>query len=194
MINILNLLFFYFVKIAFFVCCCSFIWAGAFFFKKPSKTNSRFFLINFFGLLAIGFNIFFVYNASENNCYFVGGILAFLSLLLFWLAIRECKSVVMRFAFHDDSTQKNFVSTGPYRYIRHPFYASYTLAWAAGPLISGRYVELVPFSIIMFFLYYFAAKEEEQFFIDSNFNLDYRKYKESTGMFIPNLIKIYKFS
>jgi protein-S-isoprenylcysteine O-methyltransferase Ste14 len=72
---------------------------------------------------------------------------------------------------------------GIYAYIRHPQYLFLGL-WGAGLVILWpRFIVLATLAL-MFILYYFLAKDEERRMLDQ-YGDSYRKYMDSTGMFVP---------
>jgi len=76
------------------------------------------------------------------------------------------------------------VSWGPYRYVRHPFYASYCLTWVAGAAACGSAVVVSTF-VLMLAMYVRAARFEERKFLRSPQAADYANYQRSTGMLVP---------
>ena len=75
---------------------------------------------------------------------------------------------------------------GPYRYIRHPVYTSYILAFL-GLLVAypGLPTALVFAANLAFFLY--TAADEERTIARSSIGNAYASYKHVTGMFLPRL-------
>jgi protein-S-isoprenylcysteine O-methyltransferase Ste14 len=72
------------------------------------------------------------------------------------------------------------ITTGPYRWVRHPFYSSVALAGAlmaanASLLITGG---------MLFLLMVIRTRKEETILL-ARFGDDYRKYLGGTGRFIP---------
>jgi len=86
-------------------------------------------------------------------------------------------------AFADD--MPNFIyRTGPYRYLRHPFYMSYILCWIGTSLATrGVWSWVVP--LVMTAVYVAVARQEEQKFSLSRLSGDYDAYRKKTAMFIP---------
>jgi protein-S-isoprenylcysteine O-methyltransferase Ste14 len=79
------------------------------------------------------------------------------------------------------------VLDGPYRYVRHPFYASYLLAWLAGCAATANPWLLLTV-VWMFGFYYVAARGEEESILQSGLADVYREYRNRTGMFLPKVI------
>jgi protein-S-isoprenylcysteine O-methyltransferase Ste14 len=78
---------------------------------------------------------------------------------------------------------------GPYRFVRHPFYACYLLTWAAGAIATGR-VSLMFTFLTMLVIYASAARMEERKFEGSPLATSYRRYRARTGMFVPSPLKL----
>jgi protein-S-isoprenylcysteine O-methyltransferase Ste14 len=113
----------------------------------------------------------------------VAGLL--LSLVLFQWAAQSIRGRTFSLAGHDDLPQ--FVHTsGPYAYIRNPFYASYLLAGISTivmwPSVWGLVVELVAIGY-----YEWLARFEEGKFLRSPVAAQYAAYKAQTGRLFPRL-------
>jgi len=79
---------------------------------------------------------------------------------------------------------------GPYRFIRHPFYTSYSLSWIGGTMATGCWLLSISF-IMMGIIYYTAAKEEENLWLNSKNSKKYKEYMDSTGMFIIRVAEVF---
>lgn len=84
----------------------------------------------------------------------------------------------------EETTQ--LVSTGAYRYIRHPLYCTFLLAGVGAFLKDPSFLGLILFFILTGFAYWTGRIEEEENI--AKFGEEYRTYMESTKMFIPYLI------
>ena len=73
---------------------------------------------------------------------------------------------------------------GPYAYIRHPFYLSYMLAFAAAALALPQIPMLVVCAANLA-LYVYMAISDERTMVDSPLASDYAAYKQRVGMFLP---------
>lgn len=105
------------------------------------------------------------------------------SLGLFWRSIQVNKAEPLYVAFTNDQP-RHLVTCGPYRYIRHPFYASYLLAWTAG-IVASRQLWLTAPLLIMLAIYRAAGRDEERRFLSSHLSDQYQEYRRTTGAFIP---------
>jgi len=112
-----------------------------------------------------------------------------LSLALFWWAIQTSLHQPLSAAFSPD-LPAHLVSHGPYRVIRHPLYCSYLICWAGGWMATGR-IWLAATVAVMLVIYLLAASAEEKKFTQSNLAEAYREYRARTGLFLPNLFKLY---
>jgi len=77
------------------------------------------------------------------------------------------------------------VTFGPYRWIRHPFYASAALWVIAASLIAANWFVFVTGSLALSLLAV-RTKTEEALLVD-RFGNDYRNYMAETGRFLPKL-------
>ena len=79
---------------------------------------------------------------------------------------------------------------GPYRFVRHPFYCSYLLAWFTGVVATGN-LWLLPTALVMLAIYASAARREEEHFACGPLADDYREYRNHTGQLVPNPRKLW---
>lgn len=105
--------------------------------------------------------------------------------MLFVSAINASRTARLRFAF-DPEHPHSLVENGPYRYIRHPFYTSYTLFWAGWAVATWSVWGLLSFAVLLA-LYIRAASMEERNFAASPLAETYAAYKSRTGFFWPRL-------
>ena len=77
------------------------------------------------------------------------------------------------------------VTTGPYRYVRHPFYLAFFIAVIGGSLVTANWflflTSLLPFAFIV------ARTRIEEDKLVERFGDQYRDYMERTGRFWPRL-------
>jgi protein-S-isoprenylcysteine O-methyltransferase Ste14 len=100
-------------------------------------------------------------------------------------AVATTRGAELALAFSRDAPI-GLVNRGPYRYLRHPFYAAYTLYWLAGCLATLAWWVAVP-SAAAIGLYVMAAQSEERKFAASPLADAYAAYRATTGMFVPLL-------
>jgi protein-S-isoprenylcysteine O-methyltransferase Ste14 len=87
--------------------------------------------------------------------------------------------------WHQDSDQpEHIVTYGAYRWIRHPFYASFLLAFLAAAVFLPHGVTLGSLSYAWVALNVTARREERRL-AGSAFGSQYRQYLGRTGRFFP---------
>jgi protein-S-isoprenylcysteine O-methyltransferase Ste14 len=79
------------------------------------------------------------------------------------------------------------VSEGPYRWVRHPLYASYILSGVAGSVFSLQPLTL-PLLALVVWMYWDAARMEERKFEKSELRDAYGEYRRKAGMFLPRFV------
>lgn len=107
------------------------------------------------------------------------------SLGTFGWAARTTRKRRLSVAFSTDPPQ-HLRSDGPYRYVRHPFYAAYLAAYGAGWLATGS-AALLTTLVAMTLIYGRAARLEERKFRGTPLAHQYRAYAETAAMFYPGL-------
>ena len=81
--------------------------------------------------------------------------------------------------------QHTLVTTGPYRWVRHPMYASAALAIVGNPLVAANWYLFVAGCLALLLLVIRTRKEEQN--LIAKFGDDYRNYMQQTGRFVPRL-------
>jgi protein-S-isoprenylcysteine O-methyltransferase Ste14 len=80
------------------------------------------------------------------------------------------------------------VTTGPYRWVRHPFYTVvFGSVFALGLVAANWLIGLL--TLLMFVIIVIRTDKEEEMLI-KRFGDDYRHYMKRTGRFLPRLISI----
>jgi protein-S-isoprenylcysteine O-methyltransferase Ste14 len=84
-------------------------------------------------------------------------------------------------------TRRNhtLVTTGPYRWVRHPFYDAVGLAALANSLTAANWFLFVAGSLAVILLIVRSATEERH--LAARFGDAYRAYMERTGRFVPRV-------
>jgi protein-S-isoprenylcysteine O-methyltransferase Ste14 len=77
------------------------------------------------------------------------------------------------------------ITTGAFKYVRHPLYLSCLLVYLGLVLSTASLVSLVLWVIICIFYNYLAGYEEK--LLESKYGEDYRIYREKTGKWLPML-------
>ena len=83
-----------------------------------------------------------------------------------------------------DSGEGKLVTTGIYRYIRHPQYTGFLLV-TLGPLVHWATIPLLIMWPILIVLYYRLARHEEGT-LEEEFGDEFIEYRKSVPLFIPN--------
>lgn len=78
-----------------------------------------------------------------------------------------------------------FVTTGPYRYVRHPFYCGAAVLLLGMVLLSANAV-VGAFAIVVLTLLALRTPREEQRLVE-RFGDEYRRYQATTGRFFPRI-------
>lgn len=140
-------------------------------------------------VLVIAVAVLFVYLtwllAQPLAAQLAGLALMLVSVWLFLAAIRASRTARLRAAF-DEEKPHSFLSEGPYRHIRHPFYASYILFWVGWALAVFWVWAFVPVAILIY-IYVTAARAEEARFAETGFAEQYAAHKRRAGLFWPRL-------
>lgn len=79
----------------------------------------------------------------------------------------------------------SFISSGPYRFIRHPLYASIIWMFFGASFVYSNYLACLANLLIFIPLMYLRAKQEEAL-LSQEFS-DYRDYQKKVGLFFPKL-------
>lgn len=107
------------------------------------------------------------------------------SLWLFLRTVAASRNRALHFAFDPDNPV-SLVTSGPYRFVRHPFYTSYILFWG-GFALGTWSLWAIPVLAVMVALYAVAASGEERKFLATEMATEYADYRARTGMFFPRL-------
>lgn len=79
------------------------------------------------------------------------------------------------------------VTTGPYRYVRHPFYLAFALGILGGSSAMANWFPLVAGSVTFVFLVVRTRIEEDMLL--ARFGAEYEEYTRRVGRFVPRLPK-----
>jgi protein-S-isoprenylcysteine O-methyltransferase Ste14 len=83
-----------------------------------------------------------------------------------------------------DQVPEALCNEGPYRFVRHPIYLSYVLAFLAVLIALPHWITGLSF-LFNLVLSIFAARSDERVLAASPLAADYAAYRERTGMFLP---------
>ena len=111
-----------------------------------------------------------------------GGLLALTGLVTILTAVYQIRRSLTPFP----SPVKNgqLITSGLYRYIRHPIYSGIILAAAGYGLYTGDTIKII-IALLLWLLFYFKSKYEERMLM--NFYDDYSRYSSRTYRFFPFL-------
>ena len=104
---------------------------------------------------------------------------------LFFAAIAASREARLKMAF-DVANPHGLVTTGPYRYVRHPFYTSYLVFWIGWAIATWSPWSVLPLLVIAT-IYAVAALGEERKFAGTDMAGAYADYRRQTGFFWPRL-------
>ena len=102
--------------------------------------------------------------------------------MLIWVFLSLGKNITDTVVTRRDHT---LVTTGPYRWVRHPFYLATGAAVVANSLVTANWF-LALTSGLAFGLIVLRTRIEEEKLIE-RFGDDYRSYMNRTGRFLPRL-------
>jgi protein-S-isoprenylcysteine O-methyltransferase Ste14 len=117
-----------------------------------------------------------------------GAVIALASIVLYESARRVITGRGFSLALSNEVPQSVCVA-GPYRFVRHPVYSSYLLAFLAMLVAFPNAVSAAVFVINLVFIIY-AAAAEERVLASSPLASGYSAYKNSAGMFLPRLRRL----
>jgi protein-S-isoprenylcysteine O-methyltransferase Ste14 len=87
---------------------------------------------------------------------------------------------------YSDRVPEALCTDGPYRYIRHPLYASYITAFLAVFVMRPTLLATLVLALnVVFFTY--GSVRDERAIESSSFAADYAAYKARVGRFFPRL-------
>lgn len=123
----------------------------------------------------------------NSNWKWLGAILFIPSLILEYSSIRALsfRTLFALPEINPDKTKINLVTSGIYKYLRHPRYLEFILEILAVSLISGL---MANFLLLMYFvpMIVLASVFEERELID-RFKNEYIEYRKTTGRFFPKI-------
>jgi len=162
-------------------------WALKKFFVIPKQGLPKWMrALEILGTLGVLANLWVLGTTPMEAPHALAGFLLFaFSSSIFWWAHGTNRSRPLNIAF-TEAEPSHFVSAGPYRYVRHPFYLSYIVGWIAGPVASQNWWLLLP-AVVLTTVYFKAARMEERYFSQSAHAEKYLAYRNRTGMFLPRL-------
>lgn len=177
-----------------FTCLASFAWGMQCFFVKPNRLPLGIRLTAIAGLVSSLLHFSVILSMQDVPITrFLLAVAAYLSAaMLFWWAVGANHAKPLAACF-SETNPEHVTTIGPYRFVRHPFYCSYLLAYLSG-VIATESAMLVTTFLLMFAIYRTAAVQEEQSFGRSSLTGEYQAYCTQTGRFFPKLRALFRSS
>ena len=164
-------------------CFACFAWGTLRHFVRKDSESQGTWVISLLSLGGFGFFIWRVLYEPLSSSWMLGCFLFVASAGLWGWALAATRATPPTLAFTGDEPRL-VLNTGPYRWVRHPFYSAYLLFWTgtavATPGMSGWAAVLVLGAV-----YFAAARHEEGKFARSVLAARYADYASCTGMFLP---------
>lgn len=144
------------------------------------------FVVFFFGLMSASIGSVFTNPTDSCTKLGIASALMAVSALLFGASVQATRKNPFTAIFSHDEPH-HLKDHGPYAHVRHPFYTAYLLNYAGAAFASNGWVPYLVWGAI-FGLYHAAARAEELKFMRSPLADSYRRYRATTGMFIPRYL------
>lgn len=125
------------------------------------------------------------FGTQNTTAQIVGLLMEISGMALFWWAIKASRAARLKMAF-DKENPHGLVTTGPYAYLRHPFYTSYLIFWFGWATTTWSPWAILPLPVIIV-IYVLAALGEERKFSNTAMAADYAAYRQRSGFFWPKL-------
>ena len=133
------------------------------------------------GIQLLGLSLFpFPYGMTV-QC--VGFIMAIIGVLISVMGRHELGVNWAHGGEYQVKNSQELVTTGIYRYIRHPIYLGVILAYVGGQIVAGSYLSIV-FLVLFMYSSIVQAKKEEKLLLQ-HFGQEYEHYMRKTKMLIP---------
>tara|TARA_B100001059_G_C17584970_1_gene451769 strand:- start:128 stop:682 length:555 start_codon:yes stop_codon:yes gene_type:complete len=151
---------------------------------RPGKYPAGMYVIS--ALSLIGIITFMTYAFVRGFAYAaVPLILMLVAFVLFFWAILHSKKTELPLAFDEGAHVSGIITSGPWAYVRHPFYVSYTLFWSGCAIATmSQASALVSATLIVIYIY--SAMKEEKTLRTGPHGDTYLTYRSSTGFCLPN--------
>jgi len=166
---------------------CLVIWASVRFFRNPTGVRPGLHRLWIAGALAGSFLALTYSRGDRGGPGCEGSALALFAaaFAMFLWALATNRRRPLSLAWSVDAPE-HLVTRGPYRWVRHPFYLSYILAWTGAALVTAAPASaVVPAVVCLLFLG--TARQEEEKFARSPLAAEYGAYRRLTGMFLPRI-------
>lgn len=163
----------------------AFAWAVRYHFRTETKPLG-FIAVTLGALVNIGFFADVIWRKPQSDVR-LGAALALMlaGAAIFIWAIRASRSASLNIIF-DGRQPGDLLQRGPYRWIRHPFYASYILYYA-GVAVATLHAVNIGYVVLLAPVLAAGAIAEERAFQRSPQADAYRAYRKRAGLFWPKL-------
>ena len=141
------------------------------------------YIISFLSLVGISTFMAFAFLQTINNAAVILALIGIAFAIFFWAA-KHSQETRLGLAFADDASSSGIITSGPWQYIRHPFYVSYIIFWAACAWGTANFLSIVVFAALLF-IYVYSAMREEMTLKNGSFGDEYLTYQRKTGFFFP---------
>jgi protein-S-isoprenylcysteine O-methyltransferase Ste14 len=102
--------------------------------------------------------------------------------MMYWTLSNLGKNLTDTVSTRQEAT---LVTSGPYRFVRHPFYVTAALLFLGASLLSANWLIFAGGFAAMLFLMIRTPREEQK--LIDKFGEEYRAYMARTGRFLPRL-------
>lgn len=104
-------------------------------------------------------------------------------LFIVWVLISLGKNISAALKVRDN---QHLVTTGPYRYVRHPLYSAGIVLFSSITLVSANWIlGLLGIGFQLFIMYLRTPLEEKMLIV--HFGDEYQQYMKRSGAFFPKL-------
>lgn len=169
----------------FLACFGSFIWGMTSFFRLAGQISTGVRVVQSVGSIMAFLHLILLLRVHSTAALQAVVAVSFYTaaLALFWWSTWIHRRNPPRMCYNAEVPDRLVVS-GPYRWIRHPFYTAYMLAWLAGAFAAHEPWLLLSL-LCMSVLYVRAAMLEEHKLESSSLAFEFEQYRKTTGMFLP---------
>jgi protein-S-isoprenylcysteine O-methyltransferase Ste14 len=156
-----------------------------FFVQPPALTRTQRLFQDISVLLGVTHGLALLVLDTAGNAWAVTGIAMYsISLTLFLAALEAARRVPLTRTFVYTPKCDTILTKGPYRFIRHPIYLSYSLCWMAAPVATHNIV-LGLTAIGMTSCYVISAREEERLLAGGPRAAEYAAMRARTWRMVP---------
>ena len=140
------------------------------------------------GIAVTHFGVLLVRGSAGEGWAVAGIVMYVVATMLFLSAIEAARRVPLARTLVADPPSRTLITTGPFAWIRHPFYVAYSLAWLAAPVAThGPLITVLALGAIA--VYVIAARREERQ-LEEQFGEAFRHYQLGTGYMVPPVFRL----